>query len=174
MFLGLNSVELGTIIRLHGLEGTVLVKLNSPEIGDSVENMESVFIEKDGLLIPFFIESYNYNQNGIFLNLRHIKTQNYAQRFLNCKVFIESNYLSETKNNNFNENISGYSVIDINLGHIGNVKNLNKIPGNIVIEVEFNGNSILIPYVNSIVKEINHNTKTINVSTPKGLIELYL
>ena len=46
---------LGRIIRKHGLSGNLILKLDTdqPEI---YKKLESIFVEINGLLVPFFIE----------------------------------------------------------------------------------------------------------------------
>ena len=49
-----KMILLGRITRLHGYEGTVIVRLEK-ESGDYLQKMETVFIEIEGILVPFFI-----------------------------------------------------------------------------------------------------------------------
>jgi len=43
----------GTILKPHGRIGEAIIKLNK-NISDRLSEMESVFLEIEGLLVPFF------------------------------------------------------------------------------------------------------------------------
>lgn len=174
MFSGSNSVEIGTIIRLYGIDGAFLVKLNIPEAGDKLYKMESVFIKKDGILIPFFVEMANLNNRNLILKLKLIDHTKYAERFLSCTVLTTIDITSEHDGRISTRLLNGFQVIDVNFGVIGVVQNINEIPGNHVLEVDYKGKTVLIPIADNIIKDINHKKRVITAETPKGLIELYL
>ena len=46
---------LGTITKAHGYKGELNVHLDTDE-PQAYKNLESIFIEKNGLLIPFFLK----------------------------------------------------------------------------------------------------------------------
>jgi 16S rRNA processing protein RimM len=174
MFSLSNSVEIGTIIRLHGTDGALISTLDIPEVGDNFKKTESVFIKKDGLLIPFFVEFYKLTNKNIILKLRCIDSVKYAERFLNCKVLTTIDIMSEIDGDTPNQGLHAYQVFDVNFGHIGIVKNINQIPGNFILEVDYKEKTILIPIADEIIKDINHKECIIYVETPRGLIELYI
>ena len=46
---------LGKITRKHGLSGNIILKLDTDQ-PEFYKNLESIFVEINGLLVPFFIE----------------------------------------------------------------------------------------------------------------------
>ena len=46
---------LGKITKTHGFKGNLILHLDTDE-PELYENLESVFIERDGMLVPFFFE----------------------------------------------------------------------------------------------------------------------
>ena len=45
---------LGTITRTHGLQGNVVLKLDTDQ-PEMYNKLESIFVEVNGLLVPFFV-----------------------------------------------------------------------------------------------------------------------
>ena len=62
---------LGRITRKHGLSGNVILKLDTDQ-PDFYKKLESIFVEINGLLVPFFIEKVIWykqdNLNLLFKN----------------------------------------------------------------------------------------------------------
>ena len=52
-----NSICLGTITKTHGIKGQVVLRLDHYGF-DDILRLEPVFIEIDGLPVPFFVEAY--------------------------------------------------------------------------------------------------------------------
>jgi 16S rRNA processing protein RimM len=48
--------HLGTLAKPHGTKGALMLKLRNNKAED-FKKRESVFVEIDGLLVPFFVES---------------------------------------------------------------------------------------------------------------------
>ena len=70
--------------------------------------------------------------------------------------------------------ITGYKVIDSNHGNIGLIVSVNDASSQSIFVIENTGKQILIPINDKIIEKIDRENKTIYISAPNGLIELYL
>ena len=70
--------------------------------------------------------------------------------------------------------IIGYNVVDSNYGDIGLIIKVDDKSLQSIFVVENKGKQILIPINDNIIETINRKNKTIYISAPNGLIDLYL
>jgi 16S rRNA processing protein RimM len=85
---------LGKITRRHGLAGNVILKLDTdqPEL---YNKLESIFVEINGLLVPFFIEKSSWSK----LDALNIAFKNSSEALVDQslgKVFIFLSLLAKT------------------------------------------------------------------------------
>jgi len=48
-----DFLEIGSIIKTHGIHGELILEAKNPDLFENIK--ESVLLEIDGLLVPFFI-----------------------------------------------------------------------------------------------------------------------
>ena len=85
---GIMQELLGRIVKIHGCEGAVTVKIEKI-FSDNIPEMESVFLEIDGRRVPFFIEHYqNYGHENILFWFEDYKSVEKVTEFIGCKVYI--------------------------------------------------------------------------------------
>ena len=70
--------------------------------------------------------------------------------------------------------IIGYKVVDSNYGPIGSIEKVNDKPTQSIFVIKYKERQILIPINEEIIKEIDRKNKSIYISAPNGLIDLYL
>lgn len=171
-----DSVCLGTITKTHGIKGQVIVKLDRLS-SDDIQKMEWVFIEIDGLPVPFFIEEYEEKTTDTFiLTLEDIVTEENALELVENKVFINK---KDIRPNTISENIDhlsqiiGYTVIDTVRGEIGILKDILDIEMNPLLKIVNKKKEILLPIQTEFITAVDPKNKVISVTTPKGLIDLF-
>jgi|SRR5690554_1805030 16S rRNA processing protein RimM len=165
---------LGKITKLHGFKGNLILHLDTDE-PEIYKNMESVFIDKNGMLVPFFFETIGlHSKNKLLVKFEDVSAEE-AVKLVNKDIYLPLESLPELDEDGFYyHEIIGYKVIDSRKGEIGQIKNVNDSGVQDLFEVDFNGREILIPIVDDWILEVNKDQKFIRLQTPEGLIELYL
>lgn len=165
---------LGKITKKHGFKGNLILHLETDE-PELYQNMESVFIETNGMLVPFFFETIGpHSKNKLLVKFEDL-TPEEAEKLVNRSVWLPLDTLPELKDDAFYyHEIIGYKVIDSRKGEIGLIKNVNDSGIQALFEIDFDGKQILIPVVDDWILEVNKDEKFIRIETPDGLIELYL
>lgn len=165
---------LGKITKKHGFKGNLIMHLETdqPEL---YNNMESVFIDTHGMLVPFFFETIGpHSKNKLLVKFEDL-TPEESDKLVNKAVYLPLETLPELDENDFYyHEIIGYKVIDEQKGEIGFIKDVNDSGLQTLFEIDFNGKEILIPVVDGWIKEVNKEQKFIKIETPEGLIDLYL
>ena len=172
-----NCRLIGTIIKTHGFNGGVLLGLTDL-LPDNIIQWELIFIEIDGLLVPFFIleDSINIHSNKtVFLRIEDIENKKQAQEFINSKVYIQKELVEDTDViESKYQNILNFIVTDIKHGIIGKVNSIIEIPDNPVMQIMREETEILVPLNDAIITNIDDNKRLIEIEAPDGLIDIYL
>lgn len=175
MFQKEDCFRLGSIARLHGYKGEVSIFLDVDE-PHAFKELESVFVEIDGKLIPFFLEYLHLRNKGFaIVKFETINSEKKAKHLLKRELFLPMDLLPESDEDEFYHfEIEGYRVIDAEHGEIGIIERVLDLSGNPVIQIDFNGTEILIPKQDEFIDKIDKENRTLYVTAPEGLIEMYL
>jgi 16S rRNA processing protein RimM len=168
-----NLTVFGYVLRPHGLKGSLKVKLIGGGI-PQIEKDEPVFIPLQGGPVPFFAEEpVDTVRDTVVIKLEGIDTVEAAERFVGKEVLIEPERLQVEEPTGLDV-LVGYTVVDVNLGHLGTVSGIMELPMQSILEIDQNGKQILVPAVEDILLSIDTDTKTITLDTPPGLVDIYL
>jgi 16S rRNA processing protein RimM len=175
MFLKEDCYRLGAISKLHSYKGEVTIYL---DVDDPQEYnlMESVFVEYDNKLVPFFLEKIAIRPNGFaVVKFEDIDSERQAKKLLKCGLYLPLETLPELDETEFYfHEIEGFDVVDEKHGNIGKVIHVVDHSNNPLLAINNNGLEILIPKQDQFVKRVDRENKIVHVSAPPGLIEMYL
>jgi 16S rRNA processing protein RimM len=86
---------LGHIVKTHGIKGQV-VAFFDVDYPEDYDDLESVFLEQQGRLIPFFIDKMEPVQKGRFIiTFEDIKTIEQAEKLRNVSLYLPLDELPE-------------------------------------------------------------------------------
>ncbi|MEH6406238.1 MAG: ribosome maturation factor RimM [Leeuwenhoekiella sp.] len=166
---------LGKIVRKFSFKGELLAKLETDE-PEEYEEMESVFVEFNENLVPFFIKSCQLHKSTLLrINFEDVDTEEDAEDLIGAALYLPLDMLPKLKGNQFYfHEITGFAVEDVNYGPVGTIKSVNDTTSQALFVIENNGKEILIPINDKFIKEVNRDKKLIVLDAPEGLIDLYL
>ena len=165
--------QLGKITKPFGYKGQVIffLDVDSPE---DYTDLDSVFVEVKGLLIPYFIKGISINGNKAVVTFEDIDAKE-AQSLIGCDLYLPLDVLPELTGNKFYfHEVIGWRVIDSEKGDIGNIQSVIDFPAQPLFQIMKNDKEILIPVIDPVIKNVNREEKTIYITAPNGLIDLYL
>ena len=170
-----DSIYIGQIAKLHGYKGGVSLFLDVTHPEEYMD-MESFFIEIDGILTPFFVESFKLKNKGFAaVKFQGIDSEQEAKALLKKKVFIPETELRELDESNFYDHeVIGFEVEDVVKGEIGKVTAIADLKQNPLLVIEFKDKEILLPIFDGLIVEVDRKLKRLKVKAPDGLIDLYL
>ena len=170
-----DSIYIGQIAKLHGYKGGVSLFLDVTHPEDYMD-MESFFIEIDGILTPFFVESFKLKNKGFAaVKFQGVDSEQEARSLLKKKVFIPETELRELDESNFYDHeVIGFEVEDVVKGEIGKVTAIADLKQNPLLVIEFKDKEILLPIFDGLIVKVDRKLKRLIVKAPDGLIDLYL
>ncbi|MCP4978822.1 MAG: 16S rRNA processing protein RimM [Maribacter sp.] len=166
---------LGKIVSKYSFKGEVLVKLDTDE-PEIYENMESVFVSLGNNLVPFFIDKCRLHKSNLLrIDFEEVKTEKDADRIMGSELFLPLSFLPKLTGDKFYfHEVIGFSVKDSVHGDIGIIKSINDSTSQALFEIEKGDKELLIPINDEIITKVDRENKSIFVTTPAGLVELYL
>jgi 16S rRNA processing protein RimM len=170
-----DCFHLGYIAKLHGFKGEVSLFLDVTNPSD-YQTLDAVFIEINGQLIPFFIDSIKLKNKGFAaVKFEGVDDESSARRLLRMQVFLPEQVLPKLSGIHFYDHeVVGYKVIDAHYGEVGILEAVIDFQVNPLIQILNNGAEVLIPLREGLVKKLDRKNKIMNIEAPEGLIELYL
>ena len=166
---------LGKIVSKYSFKGEVLAKLDTddPEI---YQTMESVFVSMGNNLVPFFIDRCRLHKSALLrLDFEEVKDEATAERLLGAELYLPLQLLPPLSGNKFYyHEVIGFTLLDAVHGDIGVITAINDSASQVLFEAKKGEKELLIPLSDDIITKVDRNTKTIHVSTPEGLVALYL
>jgi len=166
---------LGKIVKKYSFKGELLAKLDTDE-PELYEQLDSVFVDLRGNLVPFFIESSQLHKSELLrIKFEDVETEADADSLLKSDLYLPLDFLPELEDDKFYfHEIIGFTVEDTSFGTVGIITGVNDSTAQSLFEIDRDGIEILIPMNDEFITKVDKPNKTIVVTTPEGLIDLYL
>jgi len=167
--------QVGKVVKQSGSTGELVFILDTDILPGNMK-LESVFIQLQGNLIPFFIDhSRMKSHNQLLVKLLDVDSVEDAAPLLGCRLFLPVSARPKTRKiKSVALDLVGFHVIDHVHGDIGIVLNILEMPMQELLEIDHEGKQILVPLVEEIILGIDEKKKTLSIQAPEGLIEIYL
>lgn len=163
---------IGKINKPHGISGEMSFTFTT-DVFDT-ENAEYFIFEMDGILVPFYIESYRFRTDTTaLLKLEDINTEEQARDFNGLTAFLPNSFLEKVKDEEITmDYFIGFKLVDDENGELGSVVSIDQSTENVLFVVENESTELLIPANDDFINEINHEQKIIYMKIPEGLLDL--
>ncbi len=166
---------LGKIVSKFSFKGEVLIKLDTDEPENYVK-MESVFINYNKNLVPFFIEKSSLHKSDLLrVKFEDVDSEEDADDLMKAEIYLPLSLLPKLEGDKFYfHEVIGFKIVDAAFGEVGVIKHINDSTAQALFEIDRDGIEILIPMNDEFIDKVDRKTNTVFVSTPEGLIDLYL
>jgi 16S rRNA processing protein RimM len=169
-----DCYEVGYIVKTHGLKGEVGVHLDVDNPSDYAD-LDGLLIEKNGELIPHFIEKIRINVDKAIIKFEGINKIEEAEPLVRKTLYLSLDQLDELSDDQFYyHEIIDFQIVDENLGPLGKIKTIYNQPHQDLIAMDYKEKEVLIPISHEHVLKANHEKKELYVNLPEGLLEIYL
>ena len=169
-----SDILLGRITKLSGYEGAVAVKLEKI-FSENIPEMESVYFEIEGRLVPFFIPDLEYSGADILkLKFESYNTIEKVNEFIGARVFLTTIVPVKDESVNF-QSFRGFQVFNQDSVLVGEISDVIPNPGQLLLSINSGENKeILIPFHEDFILNVNKRKKIIVMNLPEGLIDINL
>jgi 16S rRNA processing protein RimM len=166
----MELIEIGRIVRSHGLEGRVKVLsyLESPEV---LHDLSGLFVGRtvpEAVLFP--LVAVQAGRDSFILQLRGIDDRNAAERLRGCSVWMPSENMQKLPEGEYYwRDIIGLQVLTEEDEILGRIESVFPTGGNDVYVCRGGEREILLPAIGDVVRKIDTDRGVMVVRLLKGL-----
>ena len=159
------------IVKSNGTDGELLVNLLEGW-PDELRKTEPVYIEIDGLPVPFFVVSLRSKGNKNYLRLNDVESLTDAEELVGSYICIEKGTQEEAvpSMDNLSEiemdALVGWELEDADGRKIGTITSFEDIPGNPCICV----GDVLVPLHEDLIVDVDPESRILTMEIPEGLV----
>ena len=163
---------LGKTVRKHGLKGEVKILLDV-DFPSFYNGLESVFIELNGELIPYFFESFQVDKRGYVIAKFEDVDGDRIETLINRELYLPLTALPPLEDHQFYyHDIIGWKALDLNNETIGIIDSVRDVPGQDLFVVMSGEREILIPVIDAFIHKVDKPNSAIYFDLPEGLTDL--
>lgn len=170
-----DVIEIGKFLKPHALKGELNAVLDVD--GAYAEDGNPLIVEMDGILVPFYIESFrSKGTEACLIKLVGIDSQQDSRQFVNKVVYgLRSDLVDyfDSEDMDIESDLIGFKMVDKELGEVGNVIDIDDSTANVLFVVESPEQRVIyVPAAEEFITAIDDERKIIETSLPTGLIDL--
>jgi len=169
-----NCLKIGYLQKPHGIKGEIVLQFE-PEYEASLDEMPTVFLEIDGLLVPFFMQEEGLRFRSSETALVHfdwIDDEEQARKLCGNPVYIlRDDWIHESEELTLHT-LVGYTLFDRQKGKIGPVTQVDDYAGNLILTVAYQQQELLIPFSEDFLTRFDEDKKEMELQCPDGIFDL--
>ena len=168
-----NYCSIGKLVATFGVKGELLLE---HQLGKktALKGLGVLFIEvmKEEML-PYFIQSAKIKSAAeIYLKLDGVDTKEAAQKLTQKEVWLPEEDFHKYAAKTSPISLLGFHLINDGKD-IGEVLEVIEHPHQVLLRIDINGKEALIPVHRETLEKIDKRKKTVYLSLPDGLLEIY-
>jgi 16S rRNA processing protein RimM len=162
-------VEVGYILRPHGVRGELRVVLHAPEEGfpKSIESVRLVHPKHGEHSAK--VDSARKTKDAVLLCLDTVRGRDEAQRWKGSAIFVEAAYLPEPAQGYHVFELVGANVASVDGTPLGTIAGFLDNSAHLLLRVEHEGKELLFPYVEEFIHGFERESDTLVICVPEGL-----
>ena len=166
-------MAVGRISRPHGIVGEVKVQ-TAPEFADALRDVKRVLLRFPGSdeYTPYKVRGYRPHQGSVLLKFIKVVTRNDSEALRGAEVYIDVKELPKLPDGEYyTHDLIGMAVRnDADDAPIGQIEDVLATGSNDVYVVrKTDGTELLLPVIESVVRQINPVDRVIRVTVMDGL-----
>ena len=160
--------RIAQVLKSNGIDGEMLISFLDFDPEDLVLE-EPVFIETDGLPVPYFFDAFTRKGNGrALVRLTGVHSLRDADELSGRAIWLETDETDDEETD-----LTGWTLEDQNGQTVGIVIDYEEIPGNPCLVVETApGRTALVPLREELLMDLDAEKEVVRMEIPAGLLSL--
>ena len=168
-----DIIKIGTFARPHGIKGELSLVVDF----DPFEDVDNPYVicEMDGILVPFYVESFRYKSRTImFVKLEDVDSITTAKEFVNREVFYPEKDVKKASTDDEPtwKFFTGYTLAGKKQGELGIIKYVDETTINTLFVVDYCGKELLVPMADDLFVSADFERQILVVLIPDGIFQL--
>ncbi len=168
-----NYIEIGEILKPFRAEGELLAVVED-RFKDDTKKVKAIFIETNGLKVPFFIEEIESDGEVFYIKFEEFSGPEEIKKYNGLKLFLRDSDLSfpvdQYNDDDEKTDWTGFLINDKNTNQSFEILRIEQYPQQLMAIVIKDDQEKLIPLVEEFILEIDENNKKILMNLPENLI----
>lgn len=167
----MDKIKVGKIVGKHGLKGELKIRSNSDFSEERFKNGNSLLIRYQGEDLEFVIVSSRIHKGNYLVALKDNQDINLVEKYVGSFVygFKDKELLNDDEY--FYDDLIGLQVKSVEGNLIGKVISIYNNSRHDILNIDYNGKNVAIPYVDAFIKDVDLDNEIITVQLIKGLID---
>jgi len=165
--------KIGYFQKPHGIKGELVLQMEE-DFTESLEEYPTVFVEIDGLLVPFFIAENGLrsrSSESALLRFDWIENEDQARKLCGSSVYLKNEDIIWEEEDISLHQLVGYTLFDSIIGTIGKILQVDDYSGNLLLTVEFKEREVLVPFNEDFLIRFDEEKREIELQCPEGIFE---
>lgn len=165
----LDTYKIGTITRTHGIKGELSMNFTD-DVWDRAD-ADYVFLEVDGIQVPFFLEGWRFRSDSVaLLKFQDIDNSEDANEYVGADVYFPHDLTPEpSEDDEYSwRHFTGWQVVDSTIGNVGEIDYVEDSTVNTIFCID----GKLVPANEDFIERIDAKERVIYMNLPDGLFDL--
>lgn len=167
----MDKIKVGKIVGKHGLKGELKISSNSDFANERFKKGNSLYIRYQGEDLEFIIVSSRIHKGNYLVAFKDHQDINLVEKYVGSFVygFKDKELLNDDEY--FYDDLIGLQVKSVEGQLIGKVTSIYDNSRHDILNVDYNGKNVAIPYVDAFIKNVDLENGIITIQLIKGLID---
>lgn len=165
----IETYKIGTLTRTHGIGGELSMNFTD-DVWDRAD-ADYVFLEVDGIQVPFFLEGWRFRSDSVaLLKFQDIDSSEDANEYVGADVYFPHSLTPEPDEDDEYtwRHFTGWQVVDAQAGPIGIIDYVEDSTVNTIFCVD----GKLVPANEDFIERIEAKERIVYMTLPEGLLDL--
>lgn len=165
----IETYKIGTLTRTHGIGGELSMNFTD-DVWDRAD-ADYVFLEVDGIQVPFFLEGWRFRSDSVaLLKFQDIDSSEDANEYVGADVYFPHSLTPEPDEDDEYtwRYFTGWQVVDAQAGPIGIIDYVEDSTVNTIFCVD----GKLVPANEDFIERIDAKGRIVYMTLPEGLLDL--
>lgn len=165
----IDTYKIGTLTRTHGIKGELSMNFTD-DVWDRAD-ADYVFLEVDGIQVPFFLEGWRFRSDSVaLLKFQDIDNSEDANEYVGADVYFPHDLTPEpSEEDEYTwRHFTGWQVVDSTIGNVGEIEYVEDSTVNTIFCID----GKLVPANEDFIERIDAKERVIYMNLPDGLFDL--
>lgn len=162
---------IGKVVKSHGVKGEVAVEVLTDEADVRFVVGEVLHGRQTGKERNLTVKTVRPHQQRLLVSFEEVPDRTAADSLRGMKFYAPPLERAEDSDEFYDHELIGLKVL-MDGAVIGDVTGVMDTPNRKILEVDYHGREVLVPFVMDIVPEVDLDEGLITITPPEGLLDL--
>ena len=167
----LMELLIGKVVKSHGIKGEVAVEVLTDDPGERFVVGEVLTGRQPGKERELTIKTLRPHQNRLLMSFEEVPDRTQADSLRGMQFFAPPLEREDDSEEFYDHELIGLKVIHEGR-EVGEVTGVMDTPNRKILEIDYDGREVLVPFVIDFVPEIDLGEQTLTITPPEGLLDV--